>query len=329
MQRAPIARAVAMAIGLTMGASTTVLAQTLKPFVVTEPVHSMDSVPFYLAVKKGFFKEVGLDVEVVTAEGGGRHIAAVIAGDAQAFIGGPEHIAFAKAKGGKDIRAVASMSNRANQYLVAGKSVTVPEGSLRDKLKGKRIAIGTRGGTAHSIYLYLVVREKLDPQQDVTLMEIALSSGRLAAVKAGQADYAGINEPLISQGVKQGAFNPPFLSMPSELGPFAYTTINVPFDLIQKEPKLVQGLVNGLKRGLELSFSDRAEVEKVSREEFPNIPPEDIAAILDRTLKDQLWERTAEMPVEAWTNLHKVVRLAGTLDRDMPYDAVFDPRFLK
>jgi len=240
MQRAPIARAVAMAIGLTMGASTTVLAQTLKPFVVTEPVHSMDSVPFYLAVKKGFFKEVGLDVEVVTAEGGGRHIAAVIAGDAQAFIGGPEHIAFAKAKGGKDIRAVASMSNRANQYLVAGKSVTVPEGSLRDKLKGKRIAIGTRGGTAHSIYLYLVVREKLDPQQDVTLMEIALSSGRLAAVKAGQADYAGINEPLISQGVKQGAFNPPFLSMPSELGPFAYTTINVPFDLIQKEPKLVQ-----------------------------------------------------------------------------------------
>ena len=329
MQRAPIGRAVAIAIGLMMGASTTVFAQTLKPFVVTEPVHSMDSVPFYLAVKKGFFKEAGLDVEVVTAEGGGRHIAAVIAGDAQAFIGGPEHIAFAKAKGGKDIRAVASMSNRANQYLVAGKSVTVPDGSLRDKLKGKRIAIGTRGGTAHSVYLYLVVREKLDPQQDVTLMEIALSSGRLAAVKAGQADYAGINEPLISQGVKQGAFNPPFLSMPAELGPFAYTTINVPFDLIQKEPNLVQGLVGGLKRGLELSFSDRTEVEKVSREEFPNIAPEDIGAILDRTLKDGLWERTAEMPVEAWTNLHNVVRLAGTLDRDMPYDAVFDPRFLK
>ena len=86
-------------------------------------------------------------------------------------------------------------------------------------------------------------------------------------------------------------------------------------------------LVSGLKRGLELSFTDRAEVEKVSREEFPNIPPEDIGAILDRTLKDQLWERTAEMPVEAWTNLHKVVRLAGTLDR--PYEAVFDPRFLK
>jgi hypothetical protein len=35
------------------------------------------------------------------------------------------------------------------------------------------------------------------------------------------------------------------------------------------------------------------------------------------------------MPVEAWTNLHNVVRLAATLDRDMPYDAVFYPRFLK
>src|SRR5207244_9303214 len=103
------------------------------------------------------------------------------------------------------------------------------------------------GGTAHSVYLYLIVREKLDPQQDVTLIEIALSGGRLAAVKAGQADYAGINEPLISQGVKQGAFNPPFLSMPAELGPFAYTTINVPFDLIHKKPILVQEHVRYVK----------------------------------------------------------------------------------
>jgi NitT/TauT family transport system substrate-binding protein len=316
-------------LALVVGAGTKALAQTLKPFVVTEPVHSMDSVPFYLAVKKGFFKEAGLEVEVVTAEGGGRHIAAVIAGDAQAFIGGPEHLAFAKAKGGKDIRAVASMSNRANQYLVAAKSLKLPEGSLRDKLKDKRMAIGTRGGTAYSIILYLLAREKLDPQRDVTLIEIALASGRVAAMKAGQADYAGINEPLISQGVKQGAFNPPFLSMPSELGPFAYTTINVPAELIAKDPKLVQGLVTGLKRGLELAFSDRAEVKRLAKEEFPNIAPEDIAAILDRTLKDGLWERTAQMPPEAWGNLLKVVRGAGLLDRDMPYDAIFDPRFLK
>jgi len=27
--------------------------------------------------------------------------------------------------------------------------------------------------------------------------------------------------------------------------------------------------------------------------------------------------------------VHNVVRLAGTLDRDMPYDAIFYPRFLK
>jgi NitT/TauT family transport system substrate-binding protein len=321
-----LAAVIPLALSIT---STVVDAQTLKPFVVTEPVHSMDSVPFYLAVKKGFFKELGLDVQVVTAEGGGRHIAAVIAGDAQAFIGGPEHIAFAKAKGGKDIRAVASMSNRANQYLVAGKGVTVPEGSLKDKLKGKRIAVGTRGGTAHSIYLYLLARDGLDPQNDVTLLEIASSGGRLAAVKAGQADYAGINEPLISQGVKQGIFNPPFLAMPAELGPFAYTTVNVPFDLIQKEPKLVEGLVVGLKKGLELSFTSRADVEAIAKEEFPNIPADDIAAILDRTLKDGLWERTGAMPTEAWANLHKVVRGAGILEKDTPYEAVFYPAFLK
>jgi NitT/TauT family transport system substrate-binding protein len=286
-------------------------------------------VPFYLAVKKGYFKEVGLDVQVVTLDGGGRHIAAVISGDAQAFMGGPEHIAFAKAKGGKDIRAVISMSNRANQYIVSGNSVTVPEGSLRDKLKGKTIAVGTRGGTAYSIYVYLLAREKLDLQKDVTLLEIAASGGRMAAVKTGQADYAGINEPLISQGVKAGFFHAPFLSMPKELGPFAYTTVNVPEELIEKNPTLVQGLVTGLKRGLDLAFTDRAEDVAIAKQEFPNLPPEDIAAILDRTLEDGLWERTGAMPREAWTNLHNVVRVAGLLEKDVPYEAVFDPQFLK
>jgi NitT/TauT family transport system substrate-binding protein len=217
-------------------------AQALKPFVVTEPVHSLDSIPFYIAIKKGYFRELGLDVQILTTEGGGRHIAAVLSGDAQAFIGGPEHLAFAKAKGGRDIRAVASMSNRANQYLVAARSLTLPDGSLGAKLKDKRIAVTTRGGTGYSIISHLLAREKLDPQKDLTLVEIAASGGRMAAVRASQADIALLNEPLITQGVKQGVFSPPFLAMPQELGPFAYTTVNVPADLIKKDPKLIQGL---------------------------------------------------------------------------------------
>jgi NitT/TauT family transport system substrate-binding protein len=304
------------------------LPATLERFVVTEPIHAMDSLPFYLAIKRGFFNQAGLDVQLITSQGGGEYFAALIAGNAQGVIGGPEHIAFSAAKGGKAVRAVVAISNRANQYLVAGKSITVPQGSLRDKLKGKRIALGPRGGTPFSIMLYLLGRENLDPKTDVTLLEIPNAAGCMAAVKVGRADYASLNEPLITEGVKQGVFQTPFLSMPNELGPFAYTTVNVPLELVDKNPKLVQGLVDGVKQGLEAAFADRAGVLAFAKAEFPDVKPEDVDAVVNRALDDDLWERTGALPLVAWTKLEQVVRGAGLLQRDMPYDSIFDPRFL-
>ena len=101
----------------------------------------MDSLPFYAGMKNGYFKEAGLDIKLITTEGGGKHIAAVLAGDAQAYIGGPEHIAFVKQRGGEPLRAVVALSNRANAFLVAKTGVTVdPAASFGDKIKGKKIA---------------------------------------------------------------------------------------------------------------------------------------------------------------------------------------------
>ena len=105
-RRAVVAAVLAIAV-LAVAGRAPAPAQPLRSFLVTEPVHSLDSVPFYLAVRKGFFKELGLDVKLVTSEGGGRHISAVISGDAHAFIGGPEHMAFARVKGGKYVRPIA------------------------------------------------------------------------------------------------------------------------------------------------------------------------------------------------------------------------------
>ena len=305
-------------------------AQPLRSFIVTEPVHSLDSVPFYLAVRKGFFKELGLDVKLVTSEGGGRHIAAVISGDAQAFIGGPEHIAFARVKGGKELRAVVSMCNRANQYFVAAKSVAIPERATPgDKLRGKRIAIGTRGGTGYSIVRYLLAQENMDPTKDAVLIEIPTAAGRLAAVRAGQADVAMLNEPLIVQGVKAGIWSGPVMSMPAELGPFIYTTINLPLDLIQKEPAMVSGMVQAMVRALEYTFANPDEAEAVARAEFPTLPADEVKAVLKRALDDRLWERNGSMPREGWARLHEIVRRGGLLERDVAYEEIFEPKFLR
>src|SRR5258708_1690949 len=77
-----------------------------RELLVAEPVHSTGYLPLYIAMAKGYFEDV--KVNLVTIETGSGHTNAVLSGQAFAFIGGPEHNAFAKVKGAElraDIRS--------------------------------------------------------------------------------------------------------------------------------------------------------------------------------------------------------------------------------
>ena len=64
--------------------------QAMRPVIVAEPLHGIGYLPLYVAIAKGFFAADGLDVHVLTVEGGSSHTNAVLSGQAFAFIGGPE-----------------------------------------------------------------------------------------------------------------------------------------------------------------------------------------------------------------------------------------------
>ncbi|BDA86539.1 exported protein [Aureimonas sp. SA4125] len=301
----------------------------MRSLIVTEPGHSADSLPFYVGIRKGFYKEAGLDVQLVTSEGGGKAMAAVQSGNADAYIGGPEHIAFANVKGGKPVRAVIGLSNRANSFLVARTGVAIdPAKSFAENIKGKKIAVGTRGGTGYSILLYLLKRDGLDPRSDVVLLEIATNAGTVAAVKNGEADLAMVSEPAIAQGVKTGIWQEPFASMPKELGPFAWTTVNLPKALIESDPDLVRAIVAASKKSLDLVFNDEAEMRAIAAEEFPTLPKDDLDAILTRARANDMWEQDGAMPEEAWAKTLSIITISGMIAQDVAYADVFDPTFL-
>lgn len=328
-----IARRAVFAAMITLGSwlgSPATQAEGARKFVVTEPVHNFDSLPIYLGIRKGFFEKAGIDLQIVTAEGGGRHISAVLSGDADGFIGGPEHMAFAKVKGGQELRAVAGISNRANSFFVARLGVPIdPKAPIAANLKGRRIVVGTRGGTGYSILMMMLNDAKLDPRSDVEVIEIAAAAGRLAAMKAGQGDIAILQEPLITQGQKAGVTTDVFYNLPKELGPFAWTTLNLPLKLIDGDPALVGRVVSAVQQSLEYTFAHPDEAAKIAKLEFPTLPDDDQAAIIRSTFDNNLWQRDGAMPKEAWALTETVVRSAGLLSRDVGYDEIFEPKFLK
>jgi NitT/TauT family transport system substrate-binding protein len=313
-------------LGLAIAAPSLVARAAAREIIVAEPVHGTGYLPLYVGIANGYFAEADVSVKIITIENGAGHINAVLAGQAFAFIGGPEHNAYAKLKGA-ELRAVVHCVDRGNVYYCAARGQEPTGADWPRYFKGKKIAVGPFGGTPNSITRYLLKKWKLDAKSDVTLLEMP-NSAVPAAVKSGQAQIGVTIEPLIAQGIRQGFWSEPFYNIPKELGPYAYSTLNVRLNSIEKEPELVRAFVRGMVRGLEFIYAKPDESAEIARRQFPTMPLDDLKAALGRSFEDGLWSRDGMISRPAWTTANDVVREAGLLTADVKYDDIIDMRFV-
>lgn len=301
-------------------------AADLPEVIVAEPLHGIGYLPLYVAVDKGYFAAEGLNIKILTVESGSSHTNAVLTGQAFAFIGGPEHNAYAKLKGA-ELRAVVNVVDRGNVYFMAAVGKGPTDRNYSAYLKGKTIEAGFFGGTPNSITRYLLGTWGLDEKTDVTLLESTVA-GTLAAVKVGQAQVANATEPTVTQGIRQKVWEEPFFNVPKELGPYAYSTLNVRLESIQKEPQTVRAFVRAVVKGLRETHDHPDEADAIARKEFPTMAPEDVKATLDRSFADELWSTDGTISRASWETAEKVVRGANILTADVSYDAIIDTEFV-
>jgi NitT/TauT family transport system substrate-binding protein len=295
--------------------------------LVAEPVHSTGYLPMYIAMANNYFAESDIEVKIVTIETGGGHTNAVLSGQAFAFIGGPEHNAYAKAKGA-ELRAVVHCVDRGNIYFCAAKGNEPKNTDWPAYFKGQSIAVGPFGGTPNAITRFLLTKWKLDAKKDVTLHEMP-NSAVPAGLRGGQAKIGVTTEPMIAQGIKLGLWGEPFFNVPKELGPYAYSTINVRQESIKKEPEVVKGFVRGMMKGLKFLYADKAGAADIAKKQFPTMALEDLKATLDRSFNDDMWSKDGMISRAAWDTGKGVVMGAGMLKTDVKYDEIIDMSFVE
>ena len=296
-----------------------------KEVLIAEPVHGTGYLPLYIGIAKNLFDDVKVDI--VTIETGSGHTNAVLSGQAFAFIGGPEHCAFAKAKGA-ELRCVVNCVDRGNVYYCAATGSEPADKDWASYFKGKTIATSGFGGTPNSITRYLLKKWKLDATHDVTLVETA-NSAILPVVRNKQAQIGCSTEPFITQGVRSGAWGEPFINIPKELGPYAYSTFNVRLDSVQKTPDLVAGFVRGMMKSLKFVQENHDEAAELAQKQFPTMAIEDLKATLGRSFADEMWSKDGMVSRAAWDTAKSVVMGAGILKTDVGYDEIIDMSFVE
>lgn len=318
-------RAVARAFGVLGLLTVTAMPRpgVATEMMLTEPVHGVSFLPVYVALRKGYFKDEGIDLKI-TSMSGTNFVSAVLIGEAFVFLGSVDHNAFAKANG-KDLKAVSNLVARANIYLLARKDLT-PVEPVQNFLQGKRIAVSPYGRTPNNVLRFFLNRWNLVPGKDLTLLEVDPPTIP-NAVAAKQADIGVSQEPFISKAYTQGIWGQPFFNAGKELGPYPDTAVSVRGDSIEKNPQLVKGLVKAVIRGLVYTNAHSSEMLQFAESEFPTTSPDDLKASLDRAFADGIYSTNGLISPEAWKTGEAVVRQANILKQDVAYNEVIDMRF--
>ncbi|HLH23593.1 MAG TPA: ABC transporter substrate-binding protein [Chloroflexota bacterium] len=155
--------------------------QDLTHLTLAYSTASAANSPLQLAQDRGIFRANGLDVDLIHAPGN-TGPAAVLAGQAQMLSSGCTEAVGAIA-GGADFVVVLTSINRLQYELVGGPSVTNV-----DALRGKRLAVSRIGSSSHLALRFIVKYLGLDPDQDVSYVQVGNTPERVSALLAGSVD---------------------------------------------------------------------------------------------------------------------------------------------
>lgn len=148
--------------------------------------------PTVLADQLGFYKEFGVDAELVNFQGGSQALTAVLGGSADVVSGFYDHTVELAAKG-KAMKAFVIYDQYPGLVLVVAPKNTDKITSVAD-LKGKTVGVTAPGSSTDFFLKYLITKQGGDPA-DTSVVGIGAGSTAVAAMEQGQVDAAVMIDP--------------------------------------------------------------------------------------------------------------------------------------
>ncbi len=154
---------------------------------------------FYLPVtvteRLGYFKDAGLDVEIIDLASGARALQAIVGASAEVGTGTFDHTVQLQAKG-QPIIAVLQYGRFAGLVLASIASKNIKYETPKD-LKGLRIGVTSPGSATHFMAAYMMVRSGLSAT-DASFIGTGATSTAVAAARRGEIDVIVSSDPMLS-----------------------------------------------------------------------------------------------------------------------------------
>jgi NitT/TauT family transport system substrate-binding protein len=311
----------ASALLIAAAAATQPAVAAPEKVVVYQAFQSIQYLPLYVAMDKGFFAQNGLDVQKVTAGSGAQGVAAVIGGHADFSLQDPMTAALASLKG-------ATLVNVAN--VVAGVPVWIiaPPGSTlktQADLAGKVVSAALPPTTSTYLLQRLIKQEKI---ADVNLNTVQIGT-ELAPVTAGRASAAALYEPQADQGIASG-YKILYAFPKAYPGGYAFSTMDTLASTIKTKPAMVAAFVKSIAQAEALIQQSPEAAKAVALAQFPTLDKKIVESAVDRLISQKIYAATPDISEQAFRNALDLQEYIGNIKPgSVSYGSAVDDSFAK
>jgi NitT/TauT family transport system substrate-binding protein len=296
---------------------------------MSEVIRSQFYVPMYVAMTKGFVADEGLDVELVTANGGDRVGAMILSGQTEFALAGPEVPIYIYNGESPDKPIIFSaLTATDGLFLASRQKIDKFEWSM---LNGKKI-MGWRPGSTPELYLEYVLKQRGVGAD--TVKSIVTNIGipaRDGAFIAGGYDFAIFNEPNMSKMEKSGNAHL-VTSIGKEVGRADYTVFFAKKSWVEKNPDLAQKWTNAIARGQAyIKTATDKDIAEAIAPFFPGLTVDDNIAVVHRyrNLGEPIWAESTVVDPAGLAKAQEIMVVGGVLpaDKKVAYDKIVTNAF--
>ena len=277
---------------------------------VTVTNFNVSYLPVGVALKRGFFKDEGLDVEIIRMNVP-NIVTALMTGDIgyTLLFGSVVRAALR----GMPLRAVASLLDSPTHALI-----TRPEyKSVRD-LKGKTVGIGNFGGTDEVVARLMFKYLGLDADRELKFIAVGTDRARLAALKENLVDVAVVAPPGDVVGKQMGFI---VLTRAYEVFSFPFIGIGTNLKLLKERPQEVKKVIKAMVRANRFIREDKEGAVKVLVE-WGRVERDPAVASYDSTWK--VFSADGNIPQEGLRLVLEQAKAELKPSKDVPLSEIID-----
>jgi len=224
---------------LTLAAPTAAQLRKLNiAYTATSPYQAV----LIIAKEAGVFKKHGLDPQLILTPGGSLGFQAMMGGDV-AMVMADGSAAVTSNLAGADVVIIASFLNTFPYSLIS-----IPEIKKVDQLVGGKVAISRFGSATDVSVRMSLAKVGLNPDKDVTILQIGTQTTRFAALQSKQVQATIITPPFTLTARKHG-YNT-LVDMAQLNIPFELTALLTRRSFIKAQREMVAAVVTALSEAV-------------------------------------------------------------------------------